>query len=50
MHGYVPLFSFGTRGFRLLVMPYVGHAMAAIETVGAASEKAFDLTKRADLH
>jgi predicted transglutaminase-like cysteine proteinase len=50
MDGYVPLFSFGTRGVRLLVMPYVGHAMAAVETVGAAPEKALDLSKRAGLH
>ena len=47
IYGYVPLFSFGTRGVSLLVMPYVGHAMAAVETVGAAPEKTLDLSKRA---
>ena len=50
IYGYVPLFSFGTRGVSLLVMPYVGHAMAAVETVGAAPEKTLDLSKRAGLH
>jgi predicted transglutaminase-like cysteine proteinase len=50
MHGYVPLFSFGARGVSLLVMPYVGHAMAAVETADAVHEKAIALSKRAGPH
>ena len=50
MRGYVPLFSFGARGVSLLVMPYVGHAVAAVETVDAIPEKAIDLSKRAGPH
>ena len=34
MRSFVPLFSFDTRGVRLLVTPYIGRSMARLETAG----------------
>ena len=36
MRSFVPLFSFDTRGVRLLVTPYIGRSMARLETSGDA--------------